>query len=506
MRTHLEIEAKYDLADGQALPDLTTVDGIDAVVAHSELVLTAIYFDTLTHSLATAGATLRRRTGGTDDGWHLKLPLADGERLEVHRDLGRAQTPPPTLTALVRAIVRSDKLEAVATLVNRRTVLHLLGSDGTVLAELADDSVTGERHDVQAATLTWRELEIELVDGDRALLADLDAAVRAGGIRPAGGPSKAGRVLGSAPPVGRSGRSGTRRKRPVEEVHLAGLRSAVQDVLSVDPLLRLDRPGAASLLHASVRRLRAAVALQAQVAGDEATASIRTELAWLESLVAGVHGVEAARTRVREALAGQPKELVLGPVGRRADRELAATRRTALALVREALDSPRYLDLLEAVSGLTMAAATEPTGPTVPSLGRAGDVLPDLADWAVRRAERRLAELGRVGSSDDALASQVRGAHRAVERALYAEGLSTGDGPGPGRMAVMLEGTDILLTELDVCIQVRDVLRSAAVAAHGAGENGFTFGLLHGLEQMHITVLLRRLDKLRKQMRRLRKG
>lgn len=500
MRTHLEIETKYDLADGQALPDLTTVDGVDAVVAHSELVLTATYFDTLTHSLAAAGATLRRRTGGTDDGWHLKLSLADGERLEVRRDLGRAQTPPAALASLVRAIVRSDPLEAVATLVNRRSVLHVLDSDGTILAELADDSVTGDRHDVQAATLSWRELEIELVDGDRALLSELDRAVRAAGTQPAGGPSKVGRVLGSAAPAGRSGRSGSRRKQPAEEMLLAGRRSAVQDVLCADPLLRLDRPGAASRLHEAVRRLQAAEALHAQVLGDSANTALRGELAWLESAVAGVHGVEAARTRIREALADQPKELLLGPVGRRADRELAAARRTALSVAREALDSQRYLDLLDSVTG----SAT--TSPGAPSVGRAGDVLPDLADRSARRAERRLVELARAGSADDDLSSQVRGAQRALDRALYAEALTTGDGPGSGRMAEMLGAARVLLSELDACVHARHVLRGAAVAAHGAGENGFTFGLLHGLEQMHATVLLRRLDKARKQVKRLRKG
>ena len=59
-----------------------------------EIVLTATYFDTPSHSLSAAGATLRRRTGGDDDGWHLKLKVADGERLEVHRPLGRSQSPP----------------------------------------------------------------------------------------------------------------------------------------------------------------------------------------------------------------------------------------------------------------------------------------------------------------------------------------------------------------------------------------------------------------------------
>ena len=99
MKSHLEIEAKYDVADGQPLPDLANVGPVDSVAAADEMVLTATYFDTPAHSLSSAGATLRRRTGGEDDGWHLKLSVADGERLEVHRPLGRSQTPPAALTS-----------------------------------------------------------------------------------------------------------------------------------------------------------------------------------------------------------------------------------------------------------------------------------------------------------------------------------------------------------------------------------------------------------------------
>ena len=163
MKSHLEIEAKYDVTSELPLPDMVGVAGVEAVVTQATRVLTAVYFDTPAHDLGAAGATLRRRTGGTDDGWHLKLTLARGERLEVHRPLGVRTSPPAALRALVRVFVRSNALAPVATLTNRRTVHLLLSGDGRVLAELADDSVTGERHDVDAPPLLWREVEVELV-------------------------------------------------------------------------------------------------------------------------------------------------------------------------------------------------------------------------------------------------------------------------------------------------------------------------------------------------------
>ena len=134
MTTQLEIESKFDVEPGQALPDLVGVTGVVATAASAEMVLTAGYFDTEALTLSFAGATLRRRTGGTDDGWHLKLSVADGERLEVHRALGRSSTPPAALASLVQAMTRGAPLVPVATLVTRRVVHQLLAADGRVLS------------------------------------------------------------------------------------------------------------------------------------------------------------------------------------------------------------------------------------------------------------------------------------------------------------------------------------------------------------------------------------
>ena len=496
---HLEIEAKYDVAAGQQLPDLVGTAGVRTVVTKPEIVLTASYFDTTTHALSAAGATLRRRTGGDDDGWHLKLKVADGERLEVHRPLGRSQTPPATLTALVRALVGPAELVAVAALSTRRTVHTLLDDEGRALAELADDTVTGERFDAELPAVTWREAEIELVDGDRDLLAALGAAIQAAGIAPASSSSKVGRVLQvpAAPPA--PGAAPVSRKASAAEVLDGGLRHSARAVLTADPLLRVDRGGAPERMRSAVRRLRAALAVRRQVAPEQATDRLRSELAWLETVMAGLVDIEGAHRRIRAALAGEPKELLLGPVARRTDRELAAARKAALVTIREVLDSDRYLRLMGGVQGLVDATAL----PAVD--GRARDALPALAERAVRRVVRRLGQLRRAQSVGERR-WQLVGCRRAVERARYAELLSPGRGSGRDSTLELLEEIAGVLAEADLGLQTQGVLRTVAVQAQLAGENAFTFGRLHGMEELHAADLKRQLSVLRKALKRAAAG
>lgn len=75
-----ETERKYELADGVELPGWDGLVGVEASVGPEEQTLEALYFDTADLRLAQAGVTLRRRRGGHDAGWHVKLPVAGDSR------------------------------------------------------------------------------------------------------------------------------------------------------------------------------------------------------------------------------------------------------------------------------------------------------------------------------------------------------------------------------------------------------------------------------------------
>ena len=64
-------------------------------------------------------------------------------------------------------------MEEVATIGTRRTEVPLLTAEGAVVAELADDEVTGRARG-REEDVVWREWELELVEGDPTLLEAAD--------------------------------------------------------------------------------------------------------------------------------------------------------------------------------------------------------------------------------------------------------------------------------------------------------------------------------------------
>jgi hypothetical protein len=127
----LEIERKYAVEAGFVLPDLSLVPGVAAVTGPDTYHLIAVYLDTPGLDLAAARITLRRRTGGTDAGWHLKLPAEAGARREVHAPLGPGGEPVPgELSGLVAEWIRGRPLRPIARLQTTRTVRRLTDDAG----------------------------------------------------------------------------------------------------------------------------------------------------------------------------------------------------------------------------------------------------------------------------------------------------------------------------------------------------------------------------------------
>ena len=212
MADHLEIEQKFDADSDFERPDFAAITAGVAAAAPVLHRLSATYFDTADGRLQAAKITLRRRTGGTDAGWHLKLPAGDSAagspagvstRREVHEPLESAGTDgaggpavPVRLASRVAEVTGGLPLAPMATLVTERTVVTLTGADGDLLAEIADDQVTARRlPETAAEPLRWREIEVEVPTAAPQLQQAVADRLLAAGARPAGHGSKLARLL-----------------------------------------------------------------------------------------------------------------------------------------------------------------------------------------------------------------------------------------------------------------------------------------------------------------------
>jgi CHAD domain-containing protein len=128
-------------------------------------------------------------------------------------------------------------------------------------------------------------------------------------------------------------------------------------------------------------------------------------LRWLADALGEARDAEVMHERLRELLRAEPPELVLGPVVARIDSAMTRRRRKARARLGEALDSERYLLLLDALDEL---AADPPFLPAARHAAR--PALAHLLRRTWRRIDRSMtrAQRGAQDPGGDELLHQVR--------------------------------------------------------------------------------------------------
>jgi CHAD domain-containing protein len=226
-----EIERKYDAAGAppalDAVTSMTGVAGVAAVSRQDEQILDAVYYDTEDLRLIRAGVTLRRRTGGEDAGWHLKLPAGADTRDEIRLPLAAPAAKPaddPAAGMADRTRPLCDELKWLAAVLGQaRDAEVLLARFTSELAAIPADLVAGPVGTRIAGHFTAqlehaRAAAVRELDGQRylSLLDDLDALLADPPLTPLAA-GKAGTVL--AKPVRRAGR---RLRRALADVPAAG--------------------------------------------------------------------------------------------------------------------------------------------------------------------------------------------------------------------------------------------------------------------------------------------
>ncbi|MFG2191620.1 CHAD domain-containing protein [Streptomyces sp. NPDC048639] len=517
-----EIERKYD-APESGLPDLTGVPGVAAVVDRGVTSLDATYYDTEDERLAAAAITLRRRTGGGDEGWHLKLPVDTDVREEIRAPLSARL--PKELAGLVRSRVRHAPLLPIVRLRSERDVHHVVDAEGRLLAEVSTDQVTAERLSGEEGavprTADWTEVEVELAEGaGRKLLDAIERVLTHAGMRRATGPSKLARALAETrtpgaedeeETQGRAGKAGKRKspkakrgkakagkgtrdaraatadaakgKAPVAgktagDHVLQYLRAQLDVIVELDPAVRRDQHDSVHRMRVATRRLRSTFKSFRTILDRDVTDPVSDELKWLAAELGVDRDREVLTARLYERLTELPRPLITGPVRARLRTWSNARRRGSRRHVIATLDSDRYLDLLDTLDALL----AEP--PLRRAAGRAARV---VLPRAVLRDFDRLARRVNValatprGHDRDVAVHEAR---KAAKRLRYAaEAARPALGKPAKRLVRHMKALQDALGDHQDSVVARTALRELAVEAQKAHESSFTFGVLYGHEE-----------------------
>ncbi|GLB81396.1 hypothetical protein Mkiyose1665_37870 [Mycobacterium kiyosense] len=473
----MEVERKFDVVESTVTPSFEGIAAVARVEKSPTEELDAVYFDTPGQDLARNRITLRRRTGGSDAGWHLKLPAGPDSRTEIHAplDASDSDTVPAELLDVVLAIVRDRPVEPVARITTRREIQVLYGADGAALAEFCNDHVTAwsaaDTDDTGPAEQQWREWELELRgtdekrngNADLQLLDRLSNRLLDAGAAPAGHGSKLAKVLGSTaqPAPG---------PEPTDPVHRA-VAQQVDELLVWDRAVRADVFDSVHQMRVTTRKIRSLLKESRESFGLADDAWVLNEMRELAGVLGVARDAEVLGERYERALKSLDPALVRGPVWERlvdgAQRRYQAGLRRSLSAMR----SKRYFRLLDALD----AIATAP--PVTVSGQEPAPVTIDAAYRGVRKAAKKALAAEKVAEQAADADEALHAIRKRAKRLRY-----TAAATGANRVAQQAKVIQTLLGDHQDSAVSREHLLTQADLAHAAGEDTFTYGLLYQLE------------------------
>ena len=444
--------------------------------------MTAVYHDTPDLTLFRWQVTLRRREGGTDQGWHLKLPvLGEGDwvRDELQSPLasGAVGHVPAELADIISPLVRAQELTPVVELRTQRTPMIVSTDEQQPLVEIVDDTVSVVDQAGMPLAM-FRELEIELLDNDNPAAHDAmelvsKALLEAGAVP--GTMSKAAAALGprahapaDVPELPMPSRNGM-----AADAIRATIAHHVRELIFADVAVRRDLPDAVHQVRVAGRRLRSILRTFDPLLEHDWAVNLEDELAWLATEMGIIRDSEVLEERLiaHSELLPQPQSALAGEAIRTAlDRRLESARSGAMA----ALRSDRHTYLIEDL----VSAAREPRI-LDDAYQDCEDVLPEL----VAKAWKSLAKSCRKLELEGPAAAWHRARIKA-KRARYAVDavLPVFSSVAVRRLSKSLAELTELLGDHQDAYVAQMFAQELAQSPETTGPTGFALGLLHSIE------------------------
>lgn len=527
MRRYMEIESKFSVSGSTEIPDLTAIVGVETISKSEIYHLSAIYFDTPDLRLTRAKITLRRRTGGIDAGWHIKLPGAHG-REELQAPLNEADgdknTVPSDILGHVRAIIRGSELSPIARVDNERHMSYLDDEEGTTVAEFCDDHVSTESFLPGGARQMWREWELELTaevnntDLAPELMASAVEVLTAAGAFLSESPSKLVSALGTSinnaphPPKMADLPKGT----PARAV-LKAIKANADKIVEYDPKVRANEYDSVHQMRVATRELRSHMQTFEGILGGEDYKHVEQELKVLATMLGRARDAEVIEERLVELISAEDETVVDEETRAELIEDLGTVYQRELARVIRGLDDTRYSNLLQSLDALLAHPPLMTEGELEPVVVPVHDYSPDreateedeIASLQEEDTERHEVDASRIllahldkahsklaklhkkavkeWNEDIPVALREENFHnvrKSVKKLRYsAEAVGNATDINTKKLYKACSSLQTVLGDFQDAVTSRDEILQRAKRAHRNGIDTFIYGVLYQREQ-----------------------
>lgn len=500
----LEVEVKLAVDEHTGVPDLTQLTGVASILNTTEHNLSAIYYDTADLRLTREKITLRRRTGGSDDGWHMKLPAGSG-RKEIRLPISDPAHVPDELLEPVRAIVRHETLEPIAQVDNRRVESALANEAGETIAEFCDDHVTAWSLLPGGERISWREWEVELgeslagTEAGEHLIRQATSFLIASGARKSASPSKLASALGdtvnNAPLPPHLQADEIDPSSPAAAV-VRALRAQRDAIIAWEPRVRADEFDSVHQLRVATREMRSLLETFEGILDGEALQPLEQQLKETAAVLGLARDAEVVEERFVELLDTDETGMIDTTTATHVEHDMRADYDSAHAEIVAMLDSERFLDMLDDID-LLLANPPVAVGEgdsdedgDQASTGAAGtdsrDILLEHLTGAFKKVNKRN-KLVSEHYHDPELPlhereEYVHDVRKAVKKLRYATAAADAAGIKTGRLAKAAKNLQTVLGDFQDAVTSRDRILRLAEQARERGEDTLSYGILYQRE------------------------
>lgn len=491
-RKSLEIEVKFAVGPDVEVPALTALAEVVSADGPDVRNLSAVYHDTADLRLTRSKRTLRRRTGGPDEGWHLKTP-AEAGRIELQAPLGdEGGAPPAEVLSPVRALVRNDPLTPIAQVDNERHVWILRDAAGAAVAEFCDDHVTARSLLPGGEETSWREWELELDESvadttrGEVLLNHAREVFLSAGAEDSDSPSKLATALGDSidnveppedlpkPPAGTAARA-------VVDALVANR----DRLIDLDPKVRADEWDSVHQMRVATRELRSHLQTFRGILEGERFELVERELKTLASILGVARDAEVVAERFENLLARDEAQGLDPRIRERLADDMRDEYRRAHRHVVFALDSDRYLTLLDELDALLAdppLAIDETEGTPTDTGAVLGEHLAQAHKSLMKRHKKAMRDWNDHDLPREEREERFHDVRKAAKKLRYSAEAAGGSGLKTGKLYKACKAMQSSLGDFQDTVTAREVLRKKAERAHRRGEDTFGYGVLYQIE------------------------